>query len=68
MKNEWIVDVLADLKAFAAANGLQATAAGLEDATLVAMAELSSRRPQNVPGPIVDAPNVTQLFAGRGYA
>ena len=40
MSHDWIIDVLADLKAFAEMNGMAATAAGLDDATLVAMAEL----------------------------
>jgi len=42
MRREWIIDVLADLKAFAEHNGMDATAAGLEDAALVAIAEISS--------------------------
>ncbi len=42
MHSEWIIDVLADLKAFAEHNGMDATAAGLEDASLVAIAEISS--------------------------
>lgn len=42
-KNDWILDVLADLKAFAAANGLAALAEQLDDTTLVAAAELAAR-------------------------
>ncbi len=39
--NEWIIDVLTDLRRFAKRNGLAATAAELEDACLVALAELA---------------------------
>lgn len=42
MPNDWIIDVLADLKAFATLNGMEETAAQIEDASLVALAELSS--------------------------
>lgn len=41
MTNEWIIDVLNDLKAFAQRNGMDATAAQLDDACLVAHGELS---------------------------
>ncbi len=44
MANEWIIDVLTDLRSFAQKNGMQATAAELEDACLVALAELASKR------------------------
>lgn len=42
MRNDWILDVLADLKAFASANGMTALAEQLDDATLVAAAEIAS--------------------------
>lgn len=42
MQNEWILDVLADLKTFASANGLPALAEQLDDTTLVAAAEIAS--------------------------
>ena len=42
MKNDWILDVLADLKTFAKANSLAALAEQLETATLVAAAEIAS--------------------------
>lgn len=41
MRNDWIIDVLADLKCFALANGLPALAEQLDDATLVAASELA---------------------------
>ena len=42
MQNDWILDVLADLKNFADANGLGALAQQLDDAKLIAAAEISS--------------------------
>jgi len=76
MAHEWIVDILADLKAFAEMNGMAATAAGLDDATLIAMAELSSSDADQTAGDGTlartgheqPAGNVTHLFAGRGLA
>ena len=41
-KNEWILDVLSDLSAFAVANGLGALAEQLDDTRLVAAAEIAS--------------------------
>ena len=74
MRREWIIDVLADLKAFAEHNGMDATAAGLEDAALVAVAEISSlacrcRVAEADPTPVAyehRAGNVTDLFCHRG--
>ena len=43
MQHDWILDVLADLKAFATSNGLPALAEQLDDARIVAMAETASR-------------------------
>ncbi len=42
MANDWIIDVLADLRAFATKNGLSKTAEQLDDATLIAALELES--------------------------
>ena len=41
-KNDWILDVLADLKAFAKSNGLNAISEQLDDTMLVAAGELAS--------------------------
>lgn len=41
MKNEWILDVLADLEAFARQNGLTALATQLDDTRLLAALELT---------------------------
>ncbi len=43
MQNDWILDVLADLKAFAVANELGALAEQLDDTTLVAASEIASK-------------------------
>lgn len=40
MQNDWILDVLADLRTFADNNGLDALAQQLEDTRLVAAAEI----------------------------
>ena len=42
-QNDWILDVLVDLKAFAVANDLRALAEQLDDTTLIAAAEISSK-------------------------
>lgn len=41
-QNDWILDVLADLKAFASSNGLTAISEQLDDTMLVAAGELAS--------------------------
>ena len=43
MANDWILDVLSDLKTFAQSNGLPALATQLDDATLIAATELASQ-------------------------
>ena len=43
MHNDWILDVLADLKSFAIANNLDALAEQLDDTTLVAASEIASK-------------------------
>ena len=42
MTNDWVLDVLADLKAFARSNGLSVLADQLDDAILIAAAEIAS--------------------------
>ena len=44
MRDDWILDVLADLRAFAMANQLPRTAEQLDDAALIALAEMSLQR------------------------
>ena len=43
MVHEWVLDVLADLQSFADANDLTALAAHLEEAGLIAAAEISAQ-------------------------
>ncbi|NIY80516.1 MAG: hypothetical protein HWE33_12795 [Rhodobacteraceae bacterium] len=43
MRNDWILDVLTDLRTFADQNGLKASAEHLADTCLVVAAELSNR-------------------------
>lgn len=42
--NEWILDVLSDLKTFAAANGMSTLAEQLDDTRLVAAVEIASQK------------------------
>ncbi|SFU84833.1 hypothetical protein SAMN04488527_12225 [Aliiroseovarius crassostreae] len=42
MANEWIIDVLTDLMAYARRNDLSVTAEALDDARLVALTEIAS--------------------------
>ncbi|MEL6621102.1 MAG: hypothetical protein AAFY39_06395 [Pseudomonadota bacterium] len=44
MKSDWILDVLADLKTFAHANGMPVLAEQLDDTAIVAMAEIAAKR------------------------
>lgn len=43
MKNEWILDVLADLRQFAQVNDLSVLAEQLDDTCLIAASELASK-------------------------
>lgn len=43
-QNEWILDVLADLKTFASSNGMRALAEQLDDTKLIAAAEIASQK------------------------
>ena len=49
MRNEWVLDVLADIKSFAVSNDLSALAAHLDEARLIAAGEIAS---QEEKGPI----------------
>ena len=44
MENEWMIDVLTDLRCFAEKRGMKATASALEDVCLIALAELEASR------------------------
>ena len=41
MKDDWILDVLADLRAFARGNGMDVLADGLDDLSMLARRELT---------------------------
>lgn len=43
MANDWIIDVLADLKTYAKKNGLSVLSQQLEETTLIAATEIASR-------------------------
>jgi hypothetical protein len=43
MAQDWILDVLMDLRDFASANGLPATAEQLDDTRMMALAEIASQ-------------------------
>lgn len=76
MANDWMIDVLADLKAVARRNGMEATAASLEDASLVALTEIGSLQVANrntksmaVQAEVECGDNkVTPLFSKHSYA
>ncbi len=44
MQNEWLIDVLTDLRRFSEEKGMPATASALEDVCLIALAELEANR------------------------
>lgn len=48
MRNKWILDVLADMRAFARANSLPRLAEALDDTALIAAAELEDQKPATV--------------------
>ena len=52
MQNEWILDVLTDLRTFACQNGLRVLAEQIDDTRLVAAAELASSQAQPGDGTI----------------
>lgn len=43
VQNDWILDVLADLKEFALANDLETLAGQLDDTSLIAAVEITSK-------------------------
>ncbi|WP_371171285.1 hypothetical protein [Aliiroseovarius sp. 2305UL8-7] len=60
MSDEWIIDVLTDLKAYAVKNGLDITAEQLDDARLIAMTEIASASRQET-----ENTRVNEKSAGR---
>ncbi len=71
MGQDWILDVLTDLKTFARANGLPSLAAQLEDATFVAQAEMTSLgkgKPLGIIGEHTAARHIDRATGVRGNA
>ncbi|WP_292024763.1 hypothetical protein [Maritimibacter sp. UBA3975] len=72
MPHEWLIDVLTDLKAFAHAKGMGASADALDDASLIVLAELDSLARAKAAAAAGEhegtAGSVTYLFAGSGHA
>ncbi|MFD3190940.1 hypothetical protein ACFMPD_11775 [Sedimentitalea sp. HM32M-2] len=64
--NDWILDVLADLKSFASANGLSALAEQLDDTTLIAAAEIASQKEEAPAQPNVEHGQLGSNIAGLG--
>lgn len=60
MTNDWILDVLSDLRRFSRQNGLTHLATHLDDAELIALAEIAN---QNRPA---GSAEVTQLSSVEG--
>lgn len=60
MRSDWILDVLADLKAFALSADMQVLAEQLDDTALVALAEIASREKR-----MQTQPHGTQPPTGR---
>ena len=52
MHNDWILDVLADLRSFAEVNGMPRLASHLDETTLLAAAEISNQRPNGTSRPV----------------
>ncbi|MCB2137239.1 MAG: hypothetical protein KDE08_15075 [Rhodobacteraceae bacterium] len=66
MQYEWILDVLTDLRAFAASNGLAELAAQLDDTTIVAASEIANCTGELGGGRAADADAVGALYRMPG--
>lgn len=66
MQNEWILDVLTDLRTFAHQNGLTVLAEHLDDTRLVAVAELASTERGTSPHECASAMPSGQATGGAG--
>ena len=64
MQNEWILDVLTDLRTFAHQNGLGDLAEHLDDTRLVAAAELASNTRGSSPDDCASAITIGQASGG----
>ena len=72
MTNEWILDVLTDLRGFAISNGMPALAEQLDDTKIVAMKELTSCTEraaiERIGTDITPEPYLREVGAGRRIA
>lgn len=71
MANDWIIDVIADLKTFAARKGLSALANQLDESMLVAAIEIASNEekvPDATDVEIGKSGNLCGAAAGRQHA
>lgn len=66
MSNNWILDVLADLKSFAIRNELTALAEQLDDTTLIAATEIASK--ERGTQSVLTADVASNGFVNRGVA
>jgi hypothetical protein len=66
MQNEWILDVLTDLRTFAHQNGLGALAEHLDDTRLIAAAELALKDRDSSPHECVSAVTLGQASGRAG--
>ena len=62
MANDWILDVLADLRTYARKNGLSALAIQLEDTTLIAATEIASTEGRAPVTAVCDAGTARSVF------
>ena len=67
MKNEWIIDVLADLNSFAKANGYPALAKQLEETAILASVEMTSSNARAGYAEPGSASQQSVQDSGRGY-
>lgn len=71
MANDWIIDVLADLKTYARKNGLSVLAKQLQETTLIAAAEIASseeKAPETANWELGDATGHYRTVAARESA
>lgn len=66
MKQDWILDVLNDLKAFARDNGLPTLAEQLDDTAIVALSEISAAKDCQNANRSEDAGRVGTYLDGAG--
>ena len=64
MQYRWILDVLADLRTFAQANGLSALAEQLDDTSLVAASEIAQTLGEAALGAGLNAGEVARVHFG----